>query len=93
MLLESPIKIDSPIKKWPILNSLIPFNLDSIFADLKVRPWPACTSKPISFPSLVAFLIFNNSFEKSLLSFIRLHNFPVWISTQSAPNILDNFIS
>ena len=29
-----PMKIDSPIKKCPILNSLIPFTFDKILADL-----------------------------------------------------------
>ena len=28
-----PTNIDSPIKKWPILNSLIPLILDKILAD------------------------------------------------------------
>ena len=34
MVLDKPTNIDSPTKKWPILNSFIPFVLASIFADL-----------------------------------------------------------
>ena len=30
---DKPINIASPIKKWPMLNSLMPFNFDKIFAD------------------------------------------------------------
>ena len=36
-----PSKIDSPIKKWPILNSCMPLILDNIFAEVNVNPWPA----------------------------------------------------
>ena len=37
----NPSKIDSPTRKWPILNSLMPGIFDKIFAELNVRPWPA----------------------------------------------------
>ena len=33
-----------------MLNSCIPLILDKIFAEVKVSPCPACTSKPSSFP-------------------------------------------
>ena len=36
-----PSNIDSPIKKWPMLNSCIPFILDNILAELYVKPCPA----------------------------------------------------
>ena len=56
------MKIDSPIKKCPILNSLIPFNFDKIFVDLNVNPCPACTSKPNLLPTDTAFFILFSSF-------------------------------
>jgi len=36
-----PIKIDSPIRKCPILNSFMPLIFDKILAEEKVIPWPA----------------------------------------------------
>ena len=33
-----PINIDSPIRKWPILNSFIPLTLDKTLADEKLIP-------------------------------------------------------
>ena len=54
IVLSRPTKIDSPIKKWPILNSLIPEILASIFADLYVNPCPAWTSNPNLFPVITA---------------------------------------
>ena len=36
-----PSNMDSPIKKWPILNSCMPLILDNIFAEVNVKPWPA----------------------------------------------------
>ena len=35
---DKPMKIDSPIKKCPILYSCIPFTLVKILAEVKVRP-------------------------------------------------------
>ena len=41
MVDDIPTKIDSPIKKCPILNSFIFFNFARILAELYVRPCPA----------------------------------------------------
>ena len=41
IVIDNPSKIDSPIKKWPILNSCIPFTLDNILAEVYVKPCPA----------------------------------------------------
>ena len=72
--------------KCPILNSSIPLIFDKIFADLKVMPWPACTSMPRLFAYFTLFNIFANSLEYFFLLLIKLQIFPVCISIHSAPS-------
>ena len=40
-----------------MLNSFMPETFDKIWADLKVKPWPAWTSNPSLLPKSTAFLI------------------------------------
>ena len=91
--LLKPWNIDSPIIKWPILNSLISLILDRYFVDLKSRPCPAWTSKPIFFANFEHFLILVNSFLIFFLDLTRVANLPVWISIQSAPKFLEIMMS
>ena len=55
-------------------------------------PCPACISSPIEFPNFEQFLIFLNSFVKFLFDLIKLDNFPVCNSAQSAFKTFESFI-
>ena len=70
MVFDKPENIDSPIKKWPILNSLIPLIFERIFADLKVKPWPAWTS---IFNELAYSTAFFNLLYSSLYGFFFIY--------------------